>query len=144
MVSKLSFSAALSTAIAGSVLLASIASASPCPFKNGLNPTDSATPIEPSSLTDNQLNSNKPDFNKLGIVGAGFAALFGLYAGSTVLKARLTKRQAPVAEMPQSEAEMYAEKSAELPTFPIIVPAEALTSVSEDEESVESESTVAR
>lgn len=139
MVSKLSFSAALSAAVVGTVLSASLAAAGPCPYKSWLNPTDSVTSNDPSSLTDNQLNASKPDFNKLGIVGAGFAALFGLYAGGTALKARFAKRQAPnSAEVPQSDAETYAERIAELPTFPIVVPTEALTSVSEDQESAES------
>lgn len=143
MASKLSFSAALSAAVLGTVLSASLASAGPCPYKNWSNPTDSVTSTDPSSLTDNQLNSSKLDFNKLGLVGAGFAALFGLYTGSTVLKARFAKRQASsVDEVPQSEAEIYAERPAELPSFPIVVPAEALTSVSEDRESAEP--TVAR
>jgi hypothetical protein len=135
MVSKLSFSAALSTAVVSTVLLASLASASPCIYgKSSTSAADLGS--NPSSgLTDNQLNSNKFDLNKLGIVGAGFAALFGLYAGSTVLKARFAKQTS--AEVPQSEA--YVE----LPTFPIIVPPEALAST-EDEESAESESTVAR
>ncbi len=141
MISKLSFSAALSTAVVGTVLLASIASASPCSYgKSWSNPADSVS-NSPSGLTDNQLDSSKFDFNKLGMVGAGFAALLGLYAGSTVLKARLAKRQAPeLAEVPQAEAETYAE----LPTFPILVPAEALDSTSEDEESVASKSAATR
>lgn len=138
MVSKLSLSAALSAAVVGTVLSASLAAASPCPYKNWSNPTDSVTSNDPSSLTDNQLSANKPDFNKLGIVGAGFAALFGLYAGGMVLKARFAKRQAPnFAEASQSDAEIYAEKPVELPTFSIVVPAEALASVSEDQESPE-------
>lgn len=138
MVSKLSFPTALSAAIVGTVLSASLAAAGPCPYKSWSNPTDSVTSNDPSSLTDNQLNANQPDFNKLGIVGAGFAALFGLYAGGMVLKARFAKRQAPnFAEVPQSNAETYAERFAELPTFPIVVPTEALTSGSENQESAE-------
>lgn len=124
MLSKLSRSAVWSTAIlTGAVLLTSIAPGSACPFKQKLNPTDSVSSSNPSGVTDSSINSNQPDLNKLGIAGASLAALLGLYGGGLFLKARLAKRQSPAPDvLPSTSVETYRE----LPSFPIVVPAEAL------------------
>lgn len=118
MSAKRSFSASLSTAaLTAAVLLATAVPSVACPFADRLNSTDvGPSNPPPSGLTSNSINFNQPDLNKLGIVGAGLAALLGLYAGSTVLKARWAKSQP------------LASSVAELPVFPIYVPAEALIS----------------
>ncbi|QYO64436.1 hypothetical protein [Leptolyngbya sp. 7M] len=106
MPSKFSRSVIWSTAIlTGAVLITSIAPGSACPFKKGLNSTDSVTSSSPSDLTNNSLNFNQFDTNQLGIAAISLAALLGLGAGGLFLKARLAKRQAPDgAEASQVEA----------------------------------------
>jgi hypothetical protein len=124
MHSKLSRSVIWSTAIlTGAVLLTSIAPSSACPFKQKLNPTDTTTSINPSGLTNSSINTNRPDLNKLGIASASLAALLGLYGGGLFLKARFAKRQSPSPDvLPPTSVKPHKQ----LPSFPIVVPAEVL------------------
>lgn len=107
-------------ALTGTVLMATIAPGSACPFSNKSGLSDSPQSSSPSSLTGNSVNFNQPDIHKLGIAAAGLAGIFGLWGGSMLLKARAAKREHPMVD--PSAAEAIVEYS----TFPIEVPAEAL------------------
>lgn len=124
MFSKLSLPAFVSLAAVSTVLFGSVAASAACPFADKSNPSDSMTSINPPSQSD-AINSNSS--NKFGIAGAGLAALLGLYAGGMFLKAKLAKPPSdltePEAEFAHGQVETYKEFSA----FPIVVPAEALS-----------------
>lgn len=128
MMPKLSLSTVLSSSvIAGAVFLTAIAPSTACPFANRLEKY-STTATNPSDPTTRSINFDKFSTNKLGMAGAGFAALLGLYAGSKVVKSRLAKSQQPD----------VAPSVTELPVFPIEVPAAALA-VADQAEAIEAE-----
>lgn len=130
MRSKLFLSGFLATAaVAGTVLFAANSHAFPCSYGNKFDTTDSTSAPTASGSAGNQVNFEQPDVNKLGIAGAGLAALLGLSGGALFLRARLSKKNEPL-EQPMAEAESYVE----YPTFPILVPSEALASTQDAEE----------
>ncbi|MCU0525028.1 MAG: hypothetical protein MUF72_09410 [Elainella sp. Prado103] len=125
MISKRAFAGLISTAaVTGAVLMVTIAPGSSCPFSQKFKGTDAAG-TSPTDLTGNQINFNQPDLKKVGIAGAGLAAMLGLYAGGMALKTRLVK-QSPTADLLPAAA-----TPVEYSTFPIEVPATALNSDTE-------------
>lgn len=95
-------------AISGGVLLISIApsQAFGCPFKNkGINTSESVSPT---------LLSNKLDWTKMAIAGAGIATLGGLFAAGKAYKARLAaKTDTVLAEVPTKHPEVPADITSE-------------------------------
>lgn len=137
MVSK-SLSASLSllvstVALTGAVLAASIVPGTTCPFSEQSGTGNSFTSGDTAGPTQTSVN-NAPDLTKLGI--AGVAAFLGLFTGGMFLKSRLT-RPGVEPELPQAEPALSETIPAYVPvykvasSFPIEVPAEALTSHSE-------------
>jgi hypothetical protein len=140
IIMKKSFSlAAILTAAAltSGVMLASLnpAQASPCPFRKdkGINPTTVGG--EAPSLSSTRLDSDNADTNNnnMGIIGAGMAAVAGLFVAGMVYKARRAGQQADtvVAEVPQ-------EESFEATSFPIPIPPEALSASTSEQENSDS------
>jgi hypothetical protein len=123
---KSSLSAILSAVAVGSVLCVTALPGAACPFADQGSP-DSLTSTAPSNPTSTSLNLNQSNPSQLAT--GSLVALLGLALGGLFLKAKLAKRQEDdFAEVPQTESatssETYEHK--EYPSFPIVVPAEAL------------------
>lgn len=123
------------TALTGGVFLTESAHAKPCIFSQG-GITESTTPTSP--IADPTSQANLGDFNKLGIMGAGFAVLGGLLAGGIMLKQKFDRKAEPVTEQ-EITATAQAEELPELlyvpSEFAIEVPKEALRSIQVEEKS---------
>ncbi len=102
-------------ALTGSVMLASTTVAQPCPFSKNKGITTTTSGDSPT------LSSTNTNTNNLGIVGAGVAAVAGLFVVGIVYKVRRAGQEANAAL-----AEFRQEESLEAASFPIPIPSEAL------------------
>ncbi|WP_088893347.1 hypothetical protein [Leptolyngbya ohadii] len=119
---------AATTALTGAVLLTEAAHAKPCIFSQG-GITENSAPESPVVDPTSQVNGS--DFNKLGIMGAGFAVLGGLFAGGMMLKRKFDRKAEPLTEqeIPTADQTEQLPESLYVPSsFAIEVPKEALRS----------------
>lgn len=108
---------AASTTLMGTFFLVEIAHATPCIYgqQGGVTEgTPSDTPVTGTTTAQAEFDN----FNKLGLVGAGFAVLGGFLAGGVILKRQLDRKSEPLAE------EVHVEVSPTEPSEPCFVTSE--------------------
>lgn len=118
--------------LSGGVFLASMnpAQAGPCPFRRDNGSTPSTIGGDAPTLSSTELDdSTDTNNNTMGIIGAGMAAVAGLFIAGMVYKVRRAGQEVDtvVAEVPQ-------ENSLETTSFPIPIPPEALSDSTSEQE----------
>lgn len=118
--------------LSGSVFLASMnpAQAGPCPFRRDKGSTPSTVGGDAPTLSSTQLDDSRDtNNNNMGIIGAGMAAVAGLFIAGMVYKVRRAGQEVDtvVAELPQ-------EDSLETTSFPIPIPPEAVSDSTSEQE----------
>ncbi len=121
-------------ALTSGVLLASInpADASPCGFARNQDTTATTSGDSPT-LSATQSDFNRSDINKIGIIGAGMAAVAGLFVIGMAYRLRRAEQEADtfIAEVSQEDAFI-------VPSFSIPIPPEALSTSTDEQETSDS------